>query len=70
MHNRHAVGGAQCAVKAMVLDGNIDELASYQCSGAAGELSNMQTTLLTAIEEKFSTASKSCRNLVSIIYQF
>ena len=28
---------------ARALDGNIEELAIYQCSGAAGELSNMQT---------------------------
>ena len=32
-----------------MLDGYIDELATYQCSCAAGELSDVQTTLLTAI---------------------
>ena len=32
-----------------MLDNYIDELATYQCSCAAGELSDVQTTLLTAI---------------------
>ena len=32
-----------------MLDGYIDKLATYQCSYAAGELSNVQTTLLRAI---------------------
>ena len=39
-----------------MLDGYIDELAIYQCSCAAGELSDVQTTLLTAIVNKFSPA--------------
>ena len=34
----------------------IDELATYQCFCAVGELSDVQTTLLTAIVDKFSTA--------------
>ena len=32
-----------------MLDGYIDELVTYQCFCAAGELSDMQTSLLTAI---------------------
>ena len=41
-----------------MLDGYIDELATYRCSCAAGELSDVQTTLLTAIvdtAESFTT---------------
>ena len=38
-----------------MLDGNIDKLATYQCSCAAGELSDMQTSLLTAIVDTAET---------------
>ena len=43
-----------------MLNGYMDELATYQCSCAAGELSNVQTTLLTAIvdtAESFMTVA-------------
>ena len=47
-----------------MLDGYINELATYmyQCSCAAGELSDVQTTLLTAIvdtAESFVTMNTS-----------
>ena len=42
------VGGALCVEEARTFD-YIDEVVTYQCSRAAGEVSDVQTAFLTAI---------------------